>query len=495
MINLLPLFIAVPIGAAFLLPLLARVSRRAPDLVANLVTIFLLVMTLGIYYFRPFNTVLNYRLGGWLPPIGINLVLDGLSHLLLLVISLVAGLVTFYSIAYMEKYTGKARYYTLFLLMIAGMNGAVLTGDLFNLFIFLELAAIASCALVAFGTGAEEMEAAFKYLIMGTVASVLILFGIALTYSLTGTLNMAEVARLFPANANHAKNLIMALFLAGFATKAALMPFHAWLPDAHPVAPAPVSATLSGVLIKALGVYAIIRVFYNVLGMSPPVALILMLLGAASILGGSFLALGQRDLKRMLAYSSIAQVGYIVLGVSLGTPLGIMGGLFHLFNHAIFKPLLFLNAGAVEYATGTRQLNELGGLGRKMPVTANTSLIASLAISGLPPFNGFWSKLFIIIACVQAGQLWFALVAIIGSIMTLAYVLKAQRDVFLGPLPADLKAVREAPWIMGTTAVVMALLCLAVGLAFPYVIALVINPAVVAVANGVGYGRMIMGGP
>jgi multicomponent Na+:H+ antiporter subunit D len=183
-----------------------------------------------------------------------------------------------------------------------------------------------------------------------------------------------------------------------------------------------------------------------------------------------------------------------MLGLGLGTPLGLLGGLFHLINHAVFKPLLFLNAGAIEYATGTRQLKELGGLNKSMPVTAKTALAGMLAISGIPPFNGFWSKLFIIIACVQAGRLGFALIAVIGSVLTLAYLLKVQRYVFSGALPAGLRSSKEAPWGMGAVMIVMALICLAVGLAFPYVIALVVNPAVIAVANGVGYGRMIMGG-
>jgi multicomponent Na+:H+ antiporter subunit D len=489
----LPTLILVPLGAAFLMLLLDKVNRRLPAIVSNLAALYLLIITIYLYAFRPFNKVLVYKIGGWGTPLGLNLVLDGFSHLLLLIISLAALLVTFYSISYMEQYTGQAKYYALLLLVIAGMIGTVLTGDLFNLFIFWEVASLASIVLVAFGVAAEELEAAMKYALLGTVATVLVVWGIALTYSLTGTLSLAEIARHFPQNAVAMKTLITLLFLVGFGTKAALVPFHAWLPDAHPAAPAPVSATLSGVLIKALGVYALVRIFYNVIGLTPLLAQIFVLLGIISVLVGAWLAAGQRDLKRLLAYSSISQIGYIIVGFGLATPLSIMGALFHLFNHALIKPLLFMNAGAVEYAAGTRELPKLGGLSRVMPVTAQTSLVGSFALSGLPPFNGFWSKLFIILACVQAGRWGLALLLVLGSILTLAYFARLQKRVFFSQLPAALSKVAEVPWPMATVMIVMALGCLLGGLFFPYLLGQFINPAVIAVMNGTGYGRLVGG--
>jgi multicomponent Na+:H+ antiporter subunit D len=191
----------------------------------------------------------------------------------------------------------------------------------------------------------------------------------------------------------------------------------------------------------------------------------------------------------------------VFLGVGLATPLGIMGGLFHLFNHALFKSLLFLNAGSVEYATGTRQLKEMGGLSKKMPVTATTSLAASMSIAGIPPFNGFWSKLFIIVACVQAGRLWFALAAVIGSLLTLASFLKVQKYAFFAApsgkkekLSERFEDLKEAPLTMGFSMIILALLCLFLGIIFPIVVTFLVNPGVVAVANGVGYVRMVLGG-
>ncbi|MDD5594021.1 MAG: proton-conducting transporter membrane subunit [Candidatus Margulisbacteria bacterium] len=493
MSALLLTYIAVPLAAAALMIPLNRLSRKIPDILSPLVMLYLLLQTAVLYFFRPYNFIIHFKPGDGVFPLGINLVLDGLSHLLLLAVTLVALAVTVYSIKYMVKYAGKEKYYTLYMLMLAGMFGVILAGDLFSLFIFMEVAAISTYALVAFGTKAEELEAALRYLIIGSVASLLILFGLSIIYGLTGTFNLAEIARTFPAGAVYAKEFVCALFLAGFGMKAALVPFHAWLPDAHTSAPTPVSATLSGVLIKVLGIYALVRILFNVLGITPPIAYVLMFLGAASILIGVILALGQWDFKRLLAYHSISQIGYVVLGLGLATPLGIMGGLFHLFNHALFKSLLFLNAGSVEYATGTRDLKKMGGLAKKMPVTSATSLVASLSIAGLPPFNGFWSKLFIIVACIQAGKFWFAFAAVVGSILTLSSFLKVQKYAFAGggqKLEEQSGTVKEAPWLMGGAMVFLALLCLLIGLGFPLVIHYAINPAVVAVANGVGYGRM-----
>jgi len=492
--NVLPIFILLPLGAGFIMLLSHRLGKRLPDFIANAAVFFLVLMAFSLYFFRTPGTVMIYKTGCLPVNIGVNLVLDGLSHLLLLTVNLVAFLITFYSVQYMEKYTKAEKYFSLLLLMIAGMNGVVLTGDLVSLFIFMELAAVSGCALVAFGTESEELEAAFKYLVMGSVASIFILFAFIMIYGLTGTTNMADISQSFPGNAGHAKILITLLLFMGFGTKSAIIPFHAWLPDAHPAAPAPISAMLSGVLIKALGIYALVRIFFNVLGMTPQLSNIFTTLGVISLLVGVIMALGQWDFKRLLAYHSISQIGYVMLGLGLATPLGILGGLFHLFNHAIFKPLLFLAAGSVEYSTGTRQLKELGGLRRKMPVTANMSLAASLAISGIPPFNGFWSKLFIVIACIQAGKLWLAFAAVIGSLLTLSSFMKIQKYVFFNELPDRLRNVKESPWMMLSSMSVLALLCLAIGLFFPIVVSFLINPAVISVAGGISYGRLILGG-
>lgn len=489
--QILPLFIAVPLGSGFLMLILAKIWRKGVDTFATLTTLVLVIFSLLALGAEP--TI--YKMGKWMPPLGINLVLDGLSTLLLLTISVISFLVVIFSINYMTQYTSKDLYYTLLMLMIAGMNGVVLSGDMFNMYVFLEIAAIASYALVAFGCEHEELEASFKYIILGGLASSLILFGIALMYSTTGTLNMAHMANIIVSNGiNKVMFFAAALFLMGFGLKGAMVPFHAWLPDAHPSAPAPISAMLSGLLIKALGIYALVRVFYNVFGITKEFRIIMMTLGALSMVVGVLLAVGQWDFKRLLAYHSISQMGYVMLGIGIGTPLGILGGLFHLVNHATFKSLLFLCSGSIEYSTGTRQLKEMGGLCKKMPLTSTTCSIASLSISGVPPFNGFWSKLIIIIAAAQAGHYVLAAITVLVSFLTLVSFIKVQRYALFGELSEKLKAIKEAPWSMGISMVILAVFCIGLGVLSPFITDFMIGPARDTLLNATNYITLVLGG-
>lgn len=458
--TFIPLFVAFPLAAAFLLPLLAKWSAGVGDWLVNATLSFLLAMALASY-----GEHVVYHMGAWATPIGIDLRLDPLASLLLLTANLVALAAGLYSVEYMRRYTSKHGYYALFLLLVAGINGVVLAGDLFNLYVFLEVAAVASYALVAYGGEHEELEASFRYAVLGTLASTAILIGVGLVYAVTGTLNMAHIAsRVTDVGLNASLLFAVALFVCGFGLKAALVPFHAWLPDAHPAAPAPVSAMLSGVLVKTIGVYALARLTYNVFGVDENMLALLRWLGVVSMVIGGLLATGQWDMKRLFAYSSISQVGYMVLGLGLGTPLGVVGALYHLVNHSVFKSLLFLNAGAVEYATGTRDLKQLGGLRQTMPVTGFSSLVASMSMAGIPPLNGFWSKLIIIVACVQSGYFGFAVVAVVMSIVTLAYQLKVQRYAFFGARPAGRAPTSPEPPLMSAAMILLTLAC--IGLSF-----------------------------
>ena len=463
--NLIPMFTALPLAAAFLTSLLARRSKILADLFAVLTTLALFIFSLAGLRLVNLYGVLVYHLGGWKIPLGIGLVLDGLSAFMLVTVNLVAFLVVIFAVDYMRKFTAKWKFYCLFLLMLAGMNGVVVAGDMFNLFVFLEIAAVASYALVAFGTERHELEAAFKYAIMSTVGSSFILLAIVMLYSYTSTLNMADMGMiLVQKGLGNLGTMVSVLLIMGFGLKAALVPFHAWLPDAHPSAPAPISAMLSGVLIKSLGIYSLCRILYNVIGITPQSSSILMFLGTLSMIVGVILAIGQWDLKRLLAYHSISQIGYVVLGIGLGTPLGIFAGLFHLFNHSVFKSLLFLNSGALEYATGTRDLQKMGGLAEKMPVTYRTNLVASMSIAGIPPFNGFWSKLLIIFAAVQAEKFAYAFWAVLASLLTLASFTKVLKYAFSGGISQGLSTVKSAPLWMKLSMITLALICLTGGL-------------------------------
>ncbi|MBN2366754.1 MAG: monovalent cation/H+ antiporter subunit D family protein [Calditrichaeota bacterium] len=463
--NWLPIFVAAPLGMAFLNLLVTKVFRHVSSYLTMAVVIFLLWLSIRFFGEQPFY----YAMGGWMPPLGITLVWDSLSQLLVLIVSIITLAVTLFALPYMQQYTAQSKFYSLYLLMIAGMYGVILTGDFFNLFVFLEIASLASYALVAFGVEAEELEASFKYLVLGGVSSTIILLGIALLYSATGTLNMADMAGILAQGGP--KNLIFfifALFIMGFGLKSAMVPFHAWLPDAHPSAPAPISAMLSGLIIKALGIYCVARIFFIILGIVPIVKTVLMVLGGLSMVIGVFLAVGQWDFKRLLAYHSISQMGYVMVGIGLATPLGILGGLFHLLNHAVFKSLLFLCSGAFEYSTGTRQLKQLGGLMKKMPWTGTSCSIAALSISGIPPFNGFWSKLIIIIALLQAEYYLLGAVTVFVSFMTLISFVKVQKYSLFGSLPKKFQDIKEVPVLMVTGMVILALLCVGLGLLYPF---------------------------
>ena len=492
------LFIALPLVVAAFMPLIGKVSSKVlPDLLANTVFLFLLVLavTSGRQLIGQGPVLQSLS---WLgEPVAIQIAVDGFSLFMLMAVSLVTFCVGLYSINYMTHYGSKANFYALLLMMVAGMNGLVLVTDLFQVYLFLEVAAVASYALVAFGLEQDELEAAFKYLMLSVVASAAILVAIGVLYGLTGSLGFAAVGdALRGLDSKWAVGLCAALFIMGFGLKAALVPFHAWLPDAHPSAPAPISAMLSGLLIKVSGVYALTRIFFSVFGLEPGGALsqALMILGAISIAVAAFLAIGQTDMKRMLAYSSISQVGYVVLGIGIGTPLGIAGGLFHLFNHALAKGLLFLNSGAVQQSTGTRNLDEMGGLAKRMPVTAATSLVGSLSIAGVPPLGGFWSKLLIIMALVQAGHGVLAVVAVLASVVTLWYYLIMQRKAFFGKLNEKWAAVKEAPFWMTAATVLLALLVIGSGIFFAAIIRTWVQPASESLAKGLQAALRGLGG-
>jgi len=495
-----PLFTAIPLAAAFLNLLLSKISMKVSDYIAFLVTGILAAMSIQMLFEAPFI----YAVGNWRPPFGILLVSDGLSSMMLVVINVIGLLAVIFSMKYMTTYTAKPKYYSLFLLMVAGMNGVVITGDLFNLYVFLEIASIASYALVGFGTGKKELEASFKYLILGGVASTAILFGIAFLYSITGTLNMPDLAQqLEVIGMTKTVGFVMALFIMGFGLKASLVPFHAWLPDAHPSAPAPISAMLSGVLVKALGVYTLMRILFNIVGQNELISAIIMFLGALSMVIGGLLAIGQKDFKRMLAYSSISQMGYVFIAIGLAlkpdieivvASLALIGGLFHLVNHAVFKSLLFLCSGAVEYRTGTRDLEKLGGLIRKMPVTGTACAIGSLSIAGIPPFNGFWSKLIIILALFRGGYWIYGTVGVVVGFITLIYFVMLQKDVLFGKLPDSLNKVKEAPFSMVLPLVILAALCVAMGVGYMAIEGQMLDSAAKALLDKMAYMNYLIGG-
>jgi multicomponent Na+:H+ antiporter subunit D len=508
---MIPLFVAVPLISAFLIVVSGKLVPGFHRVLAPLVLLLLFLMSVCEFVNLGPGSI-SYAMGGWASeggfPIGIYLVLDGFSVLMLGIINLIGLIALFYSLSYIRKYTAESNYYALFCLIIAGMNGVVLSGDLFNLFVFLEVSVISSYALVAFGVGKTELEASFKYQVLGGLASMLILLAIGLIYWETKTLNLADIRNVFDSGYSSSFYLfVQVLLIAGFGLKAAIVPFHAWLPDAHSSAPSPISAMLSGVLIKAVGIYVLIRLFFNMFSFSQEIALVLTVLGAISMVAGSLLAIIQWDLKRLLAYSSISQIGYVVMAFGMGillllkgnneaaAILAIGGGIYHMINHAVFKGLLFLNAGSLEHRLDTRNLKEMGGLSRAMPVTSTTSFMASMSISGIPPFNGFFSKLIIIIAAINGKFYLLATLAVVVSIITLGYFLKFQRFAFFNKAKAETaQHIKEVPFPMSFSMIFLAVLCLALSLlAIPSVSETILRPAIDVLLQPEIYSTTILG--
>ncbi len=509
MVHLVPLLVVLPLAGGFLMPLVGRLTGRRRSAAALPILLTAGVLVLAVWLMLAADEPVTYWVGGWDFPVGISLVADGLSRLMVVVVATISLVALVFSIDYMARFTSPGLYYALFMLMVAGMNGVVLSGDLFNMFVFIEVAGIASYALVAFGTESDELEASLKYLVLGTVASAFLLVGIALVYNVTGHLNWAKVgeAVVGAGGATLPLYVAAAFFLMGFGLKAAMVPFHAWLPDAHPSAPAPISAMLSGVLIKASGVYALARLVFSVFDGDASVGWVLVGMGVLSMVIGVLMAVGQWDFKRLLAYHSISQMGYVVLALGAAAVmqargvsptvvgLAVFGGLFHLANHAVFKSLLFLCSGSVEYATGTRQLKELGDIRGRMPVTGACLRIATLAISGAPPLNGFWSKLIIVVALVMAEFYVLAAVTVFVSFMTLLSFAKVQRYTLAGQPSDRVGRAHEVPLGMSVASVALAVLCFGTSLlAVPGIRDRVLIPARDAVTLGARPappGRMI----
>ncbi len=402
---------------------------------------------------------------------------DRLSLLLILCVGIV-GLAAL-SVGYGTIKPGddRHRFSNLLILAMAGMNGVAMVRDLFSLYVFLEITAVSSYILIAFARERDGLEGSFKYLVLSAVATFMMLSSVAIFLLTTGDTSFEGVAASL---ARHEGGwlaiLATGLFTAGLCIKAGLVPFHGWLPDAYSSAPPAVSVLLAGIVTKTTGVYSLMRLCSSVFGFAFRLDMALMVVGLLSILVGALAALGQKDMKRVLAYSSLSQVGYIILGLGAGSPLGIAAAAFHLFNHSIFKTQLFVNAAAVERQVGTRNLDEMGGLSREMPVTSWTSVLAFLSAAGVPPLAGFWSKLLIVIAVWKAGQIPAAVVAVLASLLTLAYFLVLQRKAFFGKAVDRPKLVKEAPFWLTAPAVVLALITLGVGIFFPLLFDSIILP-------------------
>ncbi len=419
------LIVIIPLVIATLVPLLAL---RSTQLARGMVFLALiLVIACSATALSHALTVgpWHYQLGGWEPPWGIEYVLDVLSSSMALLIGVIALLVAVYTGPHLNGWpeSRSGIFLSLFLLLTTGLLGIVVTGDLFNLYVFLEISSLSAYALLASGT-IRSAVATFRYLIIGTIAATFYLLGVGYLYALTGSLNMADVAARVPAIADSSAFIVAIVFIVvGLSIKAALFPLHGWLPDAYAYAPPSIIGFISAVMAK-VSAYALFRILYFVLQPAEAVGQALAVMGwvaAIAILAGSLLAVAQRDIRRMLAYSSVGQMGYIVLGFTIGTPAALMGALLHVLNHAVMKGCLFLAAGGIQWRTGSGKLDTLIGMNRRMPFTMAAIVIAAISMIGLPPTAGFFSKWYLITGAIQARAWVFVAVLLISSLLAAVY--------------------------------------------------------------------------
>ncbi len=462
--------IIAPLFAVLLANILPKSWQRIIILFAIAFSLFQIVFTLSPAMHS--ETTAGY--------IASFLAIDDLTRVMLLAIAIVS-IAAILLIMASDNITKEQSFNMLNLILIAqlGMNGIVMVKDIFSIYVFLEIAAISSFILIAINKDELSLEGSFKYLIMSAVATVMILLGIAILFAKTGTVKLIELAPIFKLEEKNAFLMLgFALVITGAIIKCGVAPFHTWVPDAYMSAPAPVSVLLAGIVTKATGVYILLRVVLALLpeGGIPAFAL-LRAIGAITLVLAALLALVQKDFKRMLAYSSVSQVGFILLAFGAGNQLGIAAAIFHLFNHAIFKSLLFIDAANVEMKTGKTDMSLLGGLGAKMPTTSVTTLVGLLSTAGVPPLSGFWSKLFGIIALWQAGYTTYATIAILASLITLAYFLSMERQIFFGKLLPECENVEEASFFSLLPAILLMLITIGLGLAVPWLLGSFIMPA------------------
>lgn len=429
---------------------------------------------------------LRHSVGGWAEPIGIEYVLDPLSGIFAVLVGVVGLLVVLYppKMGFSTALDRAVPVHGLVLILLGGLLGVTMAGDLFNLFVFLEIYSIASYALIALG-GAKAALASFRYLLLATIGSSFYLLGVGFLYFLTGNLGMAVTADALPALVD--SNTLAAgavLITVGLAIKMAAFPFHVWLPGAHSSAPPAVAALLAGVQVK-VAAYALVRFVFDVL---PPgyvtdrldLLTLLTWFSAAGIVVGSVMAVRQHDLKKMLAHSTVAQIGYIGIGIGIGTRTALVGALLHVLAHAMMKGALFFAAGNIIDRAGTKEVPRFGGLGAKMPLTMAGFTIAAVSMVGLPPTAGFFSKYYLVTGAAGAGNWVAAAVIVASSLLTLAYVLRAVETIWFAPgsAPSTLATVREAPALAVVPIGVLAIGTLVFGFGSLPLVREVLDPAV-----------------
>ena len=408
---------------------------------------------------------ITYRIGGWAAPWGIEYVLDKVGAFVLVIVSAIGAIVMSYARRSIEHEIPEERiylFYTMFLLCLTGLLGITITGDVFNLFVFLEISSLSSYVMISLGRDRRALSAAYRYLIMGTIGATFYIIGVGLMYMMTGTLNMADLATLMPAVVDTTViHAALAFLSVGICLKLALFPLHLWLPGAYTYAPSVVTAFLAATATK-VAVYVLIRIFFTVFGQvnvfeTLGLQNILMALAITAMFVASISAIYQTNVKRLFAYSSIAQIGYIILGLSFASETGMAAAIIHLFNHAIIKCAIFLGLGCVALRTGGVSIKDMHGLGQRMPWTMAAIVIGGLGLIGIPMTVGFVSKWYLVQAALEKDMWPIAALIVLSSLLAIIYVWRIVEVAYLKPAPENTGQMREAPLSMLLPLWVMAL--------------------------------------
>lgn len=451
--NLSLLLVVIPLLAVPVTAILP--NGRLPWLLTLIITWTCLVLAGWQLSLVTDGSSISYELGGWAPPWGIEYRIDAMNALVALIVSGIAAITLPYALLSVEKEIPRQQtslFYATFLLCLVGLLGIAQTGDVFNLFVFLEISSLSSYVLIAMGEQRRALTSAYQYLIMGTIGATFLLIGIGLLYAETGTLNMQDLSqRLQPILDHRTVHTGFAFIVVGIALKLALFPLHLWLPNAYKYAPSVISVFLAATATK-VAVYIMLRMAFTVFSSEfvtiTPASHIFLLLGIFGVIMASVAAINQTDVKRLLAYSSIAQVSYMVLGMGLVSILGITATLIHVFNHALMKGALFMACGALVYRVGSSKFENLHGLGRQMPWTFAAIFIAGLSLIGIPGTAGFISKWYFVLAALEQQSWLVVLVILFGSLLAVVYIWKIIEVMFLHPASDSTPAVKEAPVLL-----------------------------------------------
>lgn len=468
--HLPALQVVVPLMAAPMIILLR--SGRAGWLIATLVSWVALAIAVMLFMQVQTAGVISYAIGNWPPPWGIEYRVDALNAFVLVLVSLIAAIVLPYARASIAAEMPSDRHYLLysmFVLCLCGLLGITITGDAFNVFVFLEISSLSGYVLIALGRDRSALLAAFQYLIMGTIGATFYIIGVGLLYLMTGTLNLTDMAtRLTAISEPRPVLTALAFIVTGLSMKIALFPLHVWLPGAYAGAPSAVAAFVAGTATK-VSVYVLLRFMFGVFGVQillPDVSVLsfLMIFSAAAMIVASLAALFERDMRRLLAHSSIAQIGYITLGFSLGNAEGMTASIVHLFNHGIAKSALFMLTGCILLQVGTCRLEALSGLARRMPATCFGVVVAGLSLVGVPGTAGFITKWHLVLAALQAGNWWIVGTIAVSSLLAAAYVWRFVEIAYLRDPSPGISASHEVSLQLMIPAWVLVAACVYFGL-------------------------------